>query len=649
MEPIQSELVTVRSLHQLWQIPEAISHIPIGGRKVTIERFFSYNSIDNKFQSWHYWMDDSVILIVSKGSPSPFDVRRASESLLHILQEAGTQGADLIWDVQELTHPGIKVRRAIIEGNRKLTKHLQKKFLVISPKYKTLIRIYKFLYQKRVEQLYFENSPEEAFHKITSGILPPDNTVYHITDRLSNRKRLIQKSKEELVDMIESFTMNQEKNTNKVLDALGHISWDGKFSKVEIDVDENDPNYELINAFSILQQDVEEIIGEYKDLNQNLEYKVAERIVDYIDKESNLRSILDNSDRVTWLVNNRLELIEFNTAFSNEIKRRYKQTPQINHFVLDYITDENEKEAWKARFESALLGKSGIYLEQDKFDGDDRVWEIKTFPIREIGKIKGVAVFIEDITPLKQSQMKLIEKNRDLQKVNSELDSFVYRVSHDLRAPLTSILGLINLMKLESSKEKVMEYVDLQEKSIRKLDLFIKEIINLSRNSRLGITVNKIDFKELIDEIFEAQYYTSSAEKIERISEFQENMEFYTDRQRLSIILNNLISNGLKYANPHAEKQFVKVKASIENSDCIIEVSDNGIGIAEIYMPKIFEMFFRATQDFHGSGLGLYIVKETVEKLKGKVTVKSKMRVGSTFRIIIPNLKDRFEAAPKLE
>jgi len=646
---LQSEIAIVSSLQQLWQMPEVISHIVIGGRKVSVERFLSYNSIDNKFQSWHYWMDGSVILIVSKGSPSPFDVRRSTEMLLHILQEAGKQGIDLIWDVQELTHPGIKVRRAIIEGNRKLSKQLQKKFLVISPKHKILIRIYKFLYQNRIEQLFFENTPEEAFHRISSGNTLTDNTIYRFTDQLSNRQHLMQKSKEELVDMIELFTSNQEKNTNKVLEALGHISWEGKFNKVEIEVDENDPSYELVNAFSILQQDVEEIIGEYKDLNQNLEYKVAERIVDYIDKESNLRSILDNSDRVTWLINNRLELIEFNIAFSNEIKRRYKQTPQINHFVLEYITNENEKVAWKTRFESALLGKPGIYLEQDKFAGDERVWEIKTFPIREIGKIKGVAVFIEDITPLKQSQMKLIEKNRDLQKVNSELDSFVYRVSHDLRAPLTSILGLINLMKLENSKEKVMEYVGLQEKSIRKLDLFIKEIINLSRNSRLGITVSKINFQELLDEIFEAQNYTSSAEKIERICEIQENMDFYTDRQRLSIILNNLISNGLKYTNAHAEKQFVKVKAFIENNDCIIEVSDNGIGIAEVYLPKIFEMFFRATQDFHGSGLGLYIVKETVEKLKGKVTVKSKTRIGSTFRVVIPNLIDRFDAAPKQE
>ncbi|MCK5705311.1 MAG: HAMP domain-containing histidine kinase, partial [Cyclobacteriaceae bacterium] len=81
-------------------------------------------------------------------------------------------------------------------------------------------------------------------------------------------------------------------------------------------------------------------------------------------------------------------------------------------------------------------------------------------------------------------------------------------------------------------------------------------------------------------------------------------------------------------------------------SNCVIEVSDNGIGISEDYLPKIFEMFFRATEEFSGSGIGLYIVKETVEKLKGTIKVKSKTRQGSTFKIVLPNLKDRYDAAP---
>jgi signal transduction histidine kinase len=105
----------------------------------------------------------------------------------------------------------------------------------------------------------------------------------------------------------------------------------------------------------------------------------------------------------------------------------------------------------------------------------------------------------------------------------------------------------------------------------------------------------------------------------------------------------------LKYVNPHEADPYVKVAVRLLEEDCVIEVQDNGIGISETFLPKIFEMFFRATQDFSGSGLGLYIVKETVEKLKGKITVKSKMRHGSTFKVVIPNLKQRFDAAPKIE
>ena len=348
-------------------------------------------------------------------------------------------------------------------------------------------------------------------------------------------------------------------------------------------------------------------------------------------------------------MNTRYELIDFNVAFSNEVKKTFKKTPKINQNVLDLITNEKEKRAWKSRFDSVLNGKPGIYLDQDNRDGQERVLEIKTFPIKEFGNIKGASVYIEDITELKKSQFRLIDKNRDLQKVNSELDSFVYRVSHDLRAPLTSILGLISLMKIETSHDKVSEYIDLQERSILKLDLFIKEIINLSRNSRLGITVGKIDFDELLNEIFEGQNYNKAAEKVNRICVIEEDISFYTDRQRLSIILNNLISNSLKYISPHKEEPFVELNVYSEGNNCVIEVSDNGIGISEVYIPKIFKMFFRATQDFNGSGLGLYIVKETIEKLKGKITVKSKMRYGTTFKVVLPNLKERYDAAPKLE
>jgi len=625
-----------------------VSDFDFNGQQLAVKRLPDYKSRDAKYQNKYVLLDDSILVISTSGAPSPYDIKQAVEGIMRYFDDHRLSNIHLIWDLIDIAQPGMRIRKAMVDGYKKLSSYLASKYLVISAKHKTFIKIYHFIYQPKVDHLFFSKSIEDALSSILNGSLETEKEKISYKPKLPKKSELLEKSKEELADIIIDYNKKNEQSTNKILEALGQISRVGRFKKVDIEIDEDDLHYELINAFSILQHDVAEIIREYKELNQNLELKVAERIVDFIDKESNLRAILDNSDRVTWLMNTRFELIDYNSAFLDEVKRRYRVSPKINDNVLDFIDDEKERKRWVERFEAALQGRPGIYLDQDTTDGTERVFEIKTFPIKEIGKIKGVSVFVEDITQLKHSQLKLIEKNRDLQKVNSELDSFVYRVSHDLRAPLTSILGLISLMRIETNQEKLSEYISLQEKSIFKLDLFIKEIINLSRNSRLGITASEIKFHSLLDEVFESQNYSAESRRVEKIIEVEDKFVFYTDRQRLSIILNNLISNGLKYVNPHDSNPFVKVKVYSSDDDCIIEVSDNGIGISETFMPKIFEMFFRATQDFTGSGLGLYIVKETVQRLKGKVTVKSKMREGSTFKVVLPNLKERYEAAPKL-
>lgn len=643
-----SEVNQIATIENLFDFDESPSQIEHEGHEMNVKWLDEYQSDQTSYRSRYALLNSKILIVFSSGEPDADDITNATEQLQQSHIEHGIVNVDLVWDIRNIENPGIKVRKAIIQCNKIFSKYWKSRFLIISPKFKTVIRIYKLIDSRNVKNLYFADSIKGALTTIVLKLPHKKGIDYSSGLSGQDRAALLNKSKEELVDIIESNKKRQAENTNKVLEAIGRISWDGKFKKVELDISENDSLFDLVSAFSLLQHDVGEIIKEYKELNQNLEFKVAERIVDYIDKESNLRAILENSDRITWLMNARFELIDFNMAFFNEIVARYKTTPKINQNILEMITDEKELEVWRSRFESALKGKPGIYLDQDYDDEHERVWEIKTFPIREIGKIKGVSVHVEDITELKKSQLRLIDKNRDLQKVNSELDSFVYRVSHDLRAPLTSILGLISLMKIETSHEKISEYIELQERSIQKLDLFIKEIINLSRNSRLGITVSKIDFDELLNEIFENQHYTKAAENVNRICVVEENISFYTDRQRLSIILNNLISNSLKYINSYKDS-FVKVEVYSENNDCVIKVSDNGVGISEVYLPKIFQMFFRATEEFNGSGLGLYIVKETIEKLKGEIKVKSIVRHGTTFKVVLPNLRERFDAAPKLE
>jgi hypothetical protein len=232
---------------------------------------------------------------------------------------------------------------------------------------------------------------------------------------------------------------------------------------------------------------------------------------------------------------------------------------------------------------------------------------------------------------------KLIHQKRDLQKVNTELDNFVYKASHDLRSPLSSILGLINLMKSEEDMKQLKEYVNYQEKSIHKLDLYILNILSISRNSRMNIEFKEIDLKTLFESILLQLNYLPSYSLIEKKIEVDQNVPFYSDSVRLSVILNNLISNSIRYSDLNKARPLLFVSAKVTREQAVIKVYDNGIGIKQEFIHKIFNMYFRATESVSGSGLGLYIVKETLERLNGSIHVNSQYGLYTEFTVYIPN------------
>jgi PAS domain S-box-containing protein len=245
---------------------------------------------------------------------------------------------------------------------------------------------------------------------------------------------------------------------------------------------------------------------------------------------------------------------------------------------------------------------------------------------------------IRDITKFKQFEDKLIRQNRELKKVNNELDRFVYSASHDLRAPLMSILGLINVARIDPSREELENCLSYMERSIRKLDSFIMDIIKLSRNSRQELTRDKIDFEQMINNIFFDLRYHKKNVNIDKIVEVDQPAEFIGDVRRIHTILNNVISNSIIYKSNIREQSFIKVKVAIRSKKAIITVEDNGEGISAQHIDKVFNMFYRASEEFAGSGLGLYIVKETITKLNGKVSLKSEVGVGTSIYLEIPEL-----------
>lgn len=243
----------------------------------------------------------------------------------------------------------------------------------------------------------------------------------------------------------------------------------------------------------------------------------------------------------------------------------------------------------------------------------------------------------------KKAERTLRKQNEELVKINKELDSFVYSVSHNLRAPLMSVLGLINLVQLENKggDNILNNYFLMIQHSIHKLDETLKEILDYSRNARSALNITEVDVKKMIGDSFERMKYMEGSESIAKSIRIGDRCTIHTDAYRLSVIINNLVSNAIKYRDATKERNILEVEANIADDVLEMTFTDNGIGISQEYVHKIFEMFYRATERSEGAGLGLYIVRETVDKLQGSITVESEAAKGTSFKIRIPNMKDR--------
>ena len=255
----------------------------------------------------------------------------------------------------------------------------------------------------------------------------------------------------------------------------------------------------------------------------------------------------------------------------------------------------------------------------------------------DAGQHYGNVTIIEDITERKTAERQIRKQNEELIKINQELDQFVYSAAHDLRAPIANVMGLVKLIRLEEISETASHYIGLQEKSLAKLDEFIKSIVDYSRNSRLGLAKDEINLNEFVNEVVDQYRFSENAEKLAIAINVDQPGKFVTDLNRLSVVMNNLVSNAVRYMDPSKPDCFLNIDVVADTKQAKITVSDNGIGIEKEHLTSIFELFYRASSNSKGTGIGLYIVKETIDKLKGKIKVASKYGEGTTFTVTFKN------------
>lgn len=232
----------------------------------------------------------------------------------------------------------------------------------------------------------------------------------------------------------------------------------------------------------------------------------------------------------------------------------------------------------------------------------------------------------------------LEENNIELKRLSEELDKLVYHAWHDLRAPIASAMGLINLAKGEKDIEVIQQYLNLQDKCLKKLDKLIRDLLDYKRNREMAVKTESIDFETAVEDALAACRCEDGGCGVDFEIIIDQNGEFVSDQTRLDMILKNLISNAIRYSKLDDIKPQIKVEIKSLGDQAKIIVQDQGIGIREDLHDRIFEMFFRGSNQSEGTGLGLYIVNETAQKLGGKVHLDSTVGEGSIFEVSIPNL-----------
>lgn len=238
---------------------------------------------------------------------------------------------------------------------------------------------------------------------------------------------------------------------------------------------------------------------------------------------------------------------------------------------------------------------------------------------------------------LEQEALVQKEKADLIEKKNIELDSFFYRVSHDLKGPITAMLSLNYLAKQDIEDETAKKYFEENATQANRINSILEELMNLTKLVYGSRDVKQeIDFKKLIQDCVSSFKHLPNFDSITFGIEVEENIRYEAEWVLVNTIIQNLIENGIKYARVEDNDPEIKIAISTDSQQLVIAVSDNGIGMNEDAQSKIFKMFYRANRKIEGTGLGLHIVNRALEKLNGNVELKSELGNGSEFKVLLP-------------
>ncbi len=311
----------------------------------------------------------------------------------------------------------------------------------------------------------------------------------------------------------------------------------------------------------------------------------------------------------------------------HKVKEENQLTPDKKSTLILQINTISADLSQRERLFSNTLGNAARTINSLLFIGNF------VCIILILGSLIAYAIIM--VNRLSLNAVDLNKKNGELINTNKEMDVFIFSASHDMRSPITSTKGLIDIALAEEDITRIKGYLKLLKSVANKQDVFIQEIIDFFKNKRTAISISKVNLPDLVSDVLDQHWYAIEADGI-TIETKLDIGQFYCDELRVRMILNNLISNSVKYSDKRKTDKKIRIRAWKSLHDFTIEVEDNGIGIKKEKQASIFNMFFVTETNKKSSGLGLYIVHETVMKLNGAIELHSEVNTGTKITIRIP-------------
>ena len=405
-------------------------------------------------------------------------------------------------------------------------------------------------------------------------------------------------------------------------------------------------------TFNPIRDESNKIKGVAVFVKDVTERKRFEEIIQSIN--ANLKAVLESTADRILAIDRNYRYIMFNQSHANSMKKLFGKEIKPGDNLLKILPPKLSAIA-KSEGRKVFRGEQFSTTTQIP---NKSILEVSYNPIySEKKKIIGAALFVRDITERKKIEEKMKALNEELvtQNVqmaaqeeelkatleelserNFELDQLMYKTSHDLRSPLSSIMGLVNLANLDKDTASRDSYLSKISGRIKKLDDFIRSMLDYARVNRIEIAPEAIDLKAVASGCIRELEHLDNFDAIKTEVSSNGTDTFKSDPLRIKVIFGNIISNAYKYFNS-STNSFLKIKIDVKEDKAKIEFKDNGIGIRDEHLDKIFNMFYRATERSQGSGLGMYIVKQAVEKLDGKITINSKYGEGTEIKVVLPN------------